>query len=185
MVTRIVDRLIARAQRTPYFHLAGYMNRWWLVPYTYAGSAGQPGDGTGWVSWRRPIARVLQHLGIAVRVHQILRSDTGRDPHDHPWPYITVILRGGYYESRYDASGTFVSQKWHGAGSVLVRRASDLHKLVLPLDRNQWPQNLTAGQDVALRHQPAWTLFITGRYRQRWGFMTPAGKVPHDEYKRQ
>lgn len=166
-MTRLAAYLIERAKRTPYFHLAGYMNRWWLVPYTYAGSAAQPGDGTGWVSWRRPIARVLQHLGVAVRVHQILRSDTGRDPHDHPWPYVTVILRGGYYESRYDKKGQYASQDWHGAGSVLFRRASSLHKLTLVGENRPY------------------TLFVTGRYSQRWGFMTPAGKVPHSEYRKQ
>ena len=32
----MVSWLIRRAQRTPYFHLAGYMERWWLVPYREA-----------------------------------------------------------------------------------------------------------------------------------------------------
>lgn len=156
--------LIARAKRTPYFHLAGYMNRWWLVPYVSAGSA--HADGCGWVSWRRPLARVLQHLGIAIRVHEILRSDLGRDPHDHPWAYVTVILKGRYCEQRYDANGVLISSKWHGPGSVLFRRAADLHRLTLP-----------SAYAVT-------TLFITGRYRQKWGFMTPAGKVAHNEYRK-
>ena len=32
-----------------------------------------------------------------VTLHKILKSD---DPiyHDHPWPYMTIILKGGYYE---------------------------------------------------------------------------------------
>ena len=32
-----------------------------------------------------------------VALHKIVRSD---DPifHDHPWPYMTIILKGGYYE---------------------------------------------------------------------------------------
>lgn len=169
----IADRLIARAKRTPYFHLAGYMNRWWLVPYTSAGSASKPGDGTGWVSWRRPIARLMQHLGIAVRVHEILRSDTGRDPHDHPWPYVTVVLRGGYIEHTYDERGEWIDEKWHGPGSILFRRAKSLHMLEL----------LKHDFDGTIE-EPATTLFITGRYAQGWGFMTKAGKVPHKEYLR-
>jgi hypothetical protein len=140
------------------------MNRYWLVPYTSAGSAQKEGDGTGWVSWKRPIARVLQSLGIAIRVHEILRSDTGRDPHNHPWPYITVILRGRYCESRYDDTGYLVSSKWHGPGSVLIRSAKDLHRLYLS------------------PHTTVTTLFMTGRYRQKWGFRTHDGFVPHNEY---
>lgn len=172
----IADYLIARAKRTPYFHLTGYMNRWWLVPYTYAGSAGLPGDGTGAVSWRRPVAKLLQMLGVAVRVHEILRSDIGRDPHDHPWSYLTIVLKGGYVEERYDVEGQLVSARWHGPGSVLFRRAGDLHKLRLP-------RTEPTGELGAYAEFTATTLFITGRYRQRWGFQTATGKVPHDLYR--
>src|SRR5574341_1517991 len=31
---RPVDWLIERAKRTPYWHLDGYMERYWLVPYS-------------------------------------------------------------------------------------------------------------------------------------------------------
>ena len=72
----LADRLIARAMRTPYIHLEGYMNRWWLIPYN--------------------------RFGIAVRIHEILRSDADRDLHDHPWWYVTIILRGGYWERTED-----------------------------------------------------------------------------------
>ena len=48
----LVDRLIARAMRTPYFHLEGYLNRWWLLPYN--------------------------RTGYAARIHQFLRSDDDR-----------------------------------------------------------------------------------------------------------
>lgn len=161
----MVDWLIRRAQRTPYFHLDGYMHRWWLVPYTYAGSAGKEGDGTGKVSWRRPFARLLQACGVAIRVHEILRSDIGRDPHDHPWPYITIILKGGYWEERYDDWGDCYSVEWHGPGSVLIRKARDLHKLMLP------PGHTTH------------TLFMTGPYQNGWGFLTPRGKVGHKDYR--
>jgi hypothetical protein len=114
--------------------------------------------------WRRPIARLLQKLGIAVRVHHILRSDEGRDPHDHPWPYLTVILRGGYWERRYDDLGGHISTKWHGPGSVLYRPANSWHRLDL------------------LEGQTTWTLFCTGRYAQSWGFNVDGRKVPYKQY---
>src|SRR5574341_86665 len=181
---RPVDWLIERAKRTPYWHLDGYMERYWLVPYSkvakrkieylragYFNCPLEPlivvrTDGTGPVTWRRPIARLLQHFDIAARVHHILRSDHGRDPHDHPWWFVSIILRGGYYEVRFDADGGSGEARWHGPGSILFRRATDLHKLMLP------------------DGQTAWTLFITGKKCQTWGFK-PEGrdKIPYHEYE--
>lgn len=140
---KFVDWLIARAKRTPYFHLGGYMNRWWLLPYT----------------WWRP----------AARIHEILRSDDDRAFHDHPWPYMTIILRGGYFEVRptYDESGLFtgITRRWYGPGSVLFRRAKSWHRLEVPCGTI------------------ATTLFITGRMSQKWGFQTtPVPKLYHRDY---
>jgi len=180
--------LIDRAKRTPYFHLDGYMNRWWLVPYNTVIKrklAPRPGDyaygalpndvegwmlyettdGTGMVSpWHRPIAWLIQKMGFAIRVHEILRSDTGRDPHNHPWPYWRLILCNGYTEEIYNDKGELISSKWHGPGSFAYRPANTWHKLILP-------EGTTCT-----------TLFITGKKCQRWGFMTTEGFVPYDKY---
>lgn len=177
----MIDWLINRAKRTPYFHLDGYMERYWLVPYNQVIERKVPmahgdlraaryeavfTDGTGPVIWRRPFTRLLQKTGIAARVHHILRSDRGRAPHDHPWPYLTIILRGGYWEHVYDEEGFWRDVHWRGPGSVLFRPAKSLHKL-----------EVQPGQT-------AWTLFITGRKQQTWGFKPPgAPKVPYYDYK--
>jgi hypothetical protein len=173
----VIDWLINRAKRTPYYDLPGYMERYWLVPYSKRIRRSLPRrrdgfveivtDGTGPVGGFRPIARLLQRFDIAVRIHHILRSDRGRDPHDHPWPFITVILRGGYFETLYDDEGFAQCTKWHGAGSILFRRAEQLHRLMLAPG------------------ETAWTLFITGRKTPgSWGFK-PVGepKIPHYEYE--
>jgi hypothetical protein len=167
------QKLITRAKRTPYYDLPGYMNRYWLVPYNVViertinhpnGYTTTETDGTGLVSWRRPFTRLIQMCGIAARIHEILRSDLGREPHDHPWWYLTVILKVGYWEERYDAAGKLVSTKWHGPGSVLFRRANSWHKLIVP------------------EGQVATTLFITGSKSQSWGFNVEGKKVPYHEY---
>jgi hypothetical protein len=161
----IADYLIARATRTPYFHLKGYMLRYWLVPYKTAGSARDTGCGI--VSWRRPIARLLQACGIAVRVHVILRSDNDRALHDHPWNYVSVILKGSYVEV---TPGGFKLRK---PGSIAFRRATDKHRLVLVPGES-------AGDDNVV------TLFITTRSRQSWGFFPNADdlseKIVWDKY---
>jgi len=150
----LVDWLIRRAKRTPYFHLEGYMLRWWMVPYnTHAA-----------VPITRPIAWLMQRFNISARIHEILRSDLGRHPHDHPFNYLTVILRGWYIERRYNDAGEIISAKMHGPGSVLFRRAGSWHKL-----------QLVTG--------PVTTLFITGRKESNaWGFNVDGVKVPHKRY---
>lgn len=168
IVSLLADRLIARAKRTPYYHLAGYMNRWWLVPYTVAGSAGRPGDGTGPVAFlRRPIAWVFQRLGIGVRVHEILRSDDERAMHNHPWGYASIILKGGYMECTPGGVGGTDCFAYYPPGSVIFRRAKSRHRLML----------------VTACGAPATTLFVTGPWQQRWGFFVNSRFVPHAEYR--
>ena len=148
-------RLIQYAKNKPYAHIGDYMERYWIVPYADP----QAGDGCGLVSkWRRPFARTLQEIAIAIRVHCIKRSDSDRAVHDHPWWFLTIILFGRYIEVRpmYDRSGMYLGMQHteYGPGSVLFRRAGDLHRLVLPNNGGH-----------------VWTLFITGPKQQRWGFV--------------
>lgn len=144
MIDKLIDKLIARAKRTPYFHLEGYMMRYWLIPYN--------------------------RFFPAARIHHILRSDDDRAFHDHPWPYVSIVLRGGYYEvtPNIDKSGIYLGEKfkWYGPGSVIFRSAKSWHRLVIPN-----------------KGQTAWTLFITGKYQQTWGFFLNANnKVPYRKY---
>jgi len=139
----LIDRLIARAQRTPYTHIDDYMQRWWLIPYN--------------------------RFGIAMRLHHILRSDDDRAFHDHPWPYLSIILRGHYTEVRpwYDPSEFYVGtiRRRYGPGSFLWRRARSWHRL-----------EVAPGETV-------WTLFITGPKRQSWGFLPePNTKIYWRDY---
>lgn len=149
-ITAMPDWIIRRAKRTPYVHLAGYMERFWLI------RIGQRGGGE---SGPYPL--------IGARVHHILRSDEGRDFHDHPWGYLTIILRGGYWEVRpvlVDNVVSYTVRTWHGPGSVLLRRANSWHRLELPEGKT------------------AWTLFCTGPKVQHWGFLVGRKKVGWREY---
>lgn len=88
---------------------------------------------------------VLPRWLPGVRVHHIMRSDADREMHDHPFSFVSIILWGGYTEHGPNYS------KRYGPGSIVWRRATDLHRL--ELDR------------------PAWTLVIRGRIKRRWGFV--------------
>lgn len=147
----VVDLLIERARRTPYWHLyhgdgSLYMGRYWLKPH----------------SDRRD--------RWAARVHHIATPDVDRHMHDHPWDFLSIVLRGGYTELRpLGAERCFEGEEeasyavTRRAGSIALRRATDRHRIISVLP-------------------DTWTLFITGPKRHWWGFHTPAGKVHWQDY---
>lgn len=89
-------------------------------------------------------------------LHNIVRSD---DPimHDHPWPFMTIILAGGYWEHtplwNEDRTRFEDIRTWKGPGSVIIHKAEDLHWLELD------------------NEQPAKTLFFMGPQEKAWGFI--------------
>jgi len=97
-------------------------------------------------------------------LHHIMRSDHDRSLHDHPWPFRSLILWGGYYEivdeemidpferstwKRY-RDGQLI--KWFGPFSFLKRPAFWTHRLLLKKNRT------------------AWTLVFMGKKEREWGF---------------
>jgi hypothetical protein len=111
---------------------------------------------------------VLTWSGGTLRVHHILGSDDARAWHDHPWDFTTLLLWGSYVEHRPgpDPLDPEVgrSATRYTAGSVLRRRAEDLHRLSLDA--------------------PVWTLVRTGPRLRSWGFLTRAGEwVPWRRYE--
>lgn len=150
----IANYLIRHAQRTPYTHLPGYMERFWLFnPYCKAN-----GREVSPISWLP-----------SVRVHHILRKDQDRHMHDHPWDARTVILRGWYVENRVLSGrcnscegcvGTYLRDK----GDTAAVNFGQYHTIT----------------DVP--SEGVWTMFITFSYRGTWGFEVDGVKVPWREY---
>lgn len=91
-----------------------------------------------------------------VTLHKIVRSD---DPifHDHPWPYMTIVLRGGYWEHTpvFDEKGKLISENrvFKGPGSIVHRKSKEYHWLELDNEK------------------PAMTLFFMGPQQREWGFL--------------
>lgn len=90
-----------------------------------------------------------------VFLHKFLSSDPD-ELHDHPWPYFTLILRGGYWETT--PKGRF----WRGPGHARICSPRSLHRIELK-------PGVTA-----------WTLFIPGPKIREWGFIVE-GKWMHNE----
>lgn len=109
---------------------------------------------------RRNRKRPERKGSFAVKVHRIARSDLDRHLHNHPWGFVTVLLKGSYFEERLLSDG--VAGKHYRAGNILWRRPNDFHKLTL--------------------NSPVWTLVFVGRKCQSWGFFVDGSVVPFDEY---
>lgn len=110
------------------------------------------------------------------RVHCIMQSDDDRALHDHPFGFVTFILKGGYHEHLADGSKT-----WHGAGSVLFRPAATVHRIELKTTCD--PKNTMGACDPRIcALQPAWTLVFRTRYYREWGFATKAGWVHNKQF---
>ena len=86
-----------------------------------------------------------------VYVHNILQSDQD-DPHNHPWPFVSIILWGAYFEERSVASVPEVETRLRTVGSVSFVPRDVFHRIVLV--------------------RPTWTIVITGpTHRGDWGYL--------------
>ena len=66
-----------------------------------------------------------------ILIQKILKSDLG-DLHDHYWSYITIVLKGGYWETT--EKGTF----WRRSGYMGFRKGADRHSLKIPEGKSAW-----------------------------------------------
>jgi hypothetical protein len=126
---------------------------------------------------------------INIYLHHMIRDDDDRALHDHPWWFVSVILAGGYNEilprepriwmrsahtdwerGQYRVALTHVISRERRPGTVLFRRAVDIHRLEL-----RRPCHL-GGE--------SWSLVITGRPRRRWGFYCRSGWRDAQEFAR-
>ncbi len=92
-----------------------------------------------------------------IYVHHLLRSDHDRALHDHPWPFISIVLRGGYAVIHDQTEDGTMRYTWRSKHSIALRAAEWRHRVLL-----------SSGAT-------AWTLVIVGRRGRRWGFFTPRG----------
>lgn len=105
-----------------------------------------------------------------LRLHNIVRSDSDESLHDHPFDYVSLILKGGYLERREGAR-----QEFHEPGSLLIRKAESLHSLNLSVE-------FAPNWQLDPKEVPAWTLVLRGPYRREWGFMTKTGWMHWREF---
>ena len=187
LLLRIHDWGMAR----PYFDLTGYMLRGWVLGFH---SALRNHGNRAWHGRTRGRLHAWLTSKVAIRAHTVLRSDNERHLHDHPAASLSIVLAGGYWEvmppnamavarplhyhallevlpygmvaDAIKAAAAF-NIHWRGPGAIVLRKATDRHRLILP------------------NGATSKSLFVLGPKvpGHRWGFDTPHGKIPHEEYR--
>lgn len=129
-----------------------------------------------WMLWRwwdvrpkgRPYMTRLYLLNTPWRgwkVHWFQAPDPDSDCHDHPWWFVSLVLRGGYVEHRQFISGGILLGeivRYRGRFSIAFRRSRDVH---------------------TIRYvQPGTVTFIMNGPKERsWGFWRTAPIGPADQ----
>ncbi len=161
--------LVRRHRNRPYYHIQGYMSRWWILGGSNPARDERSEQYRGWK--RSTLDSFLGRFVVAARLHCIHRGDADRHFHDHPGWSISIILRNGYTEvmpASQDQDPVLDSEltieRERRPGQIVFRHADHRHRIEIG------------------NGQPCWSIFIMGPKRQIWGFYTPQGKVPWREY---
>lgn len=99
---------------------------------------------------------VRRYRNFNIYLHNLRRSDAGGIYHDHPWGFISIIVRGSYIEE------TQTRRRRYGVGRILIRPASWVHRIEV--------------------ERPVWTVIIAQQSRREWGFHTPSGYKAWKKY---
>lgn len=108
-----------------------------------------------WFIWRCKYFNVF--------LHYIPQPDNDRDPHDHPWTFISVLLHGGYTEEVFNASRELRAVNERSAPSIGYRPGQTVHYI-------------TAVKPYTV------TLVLTSDYFREWGFVTTKGWIQWRKY---
>ena len=110
------------------------------------------------ISGRPCLDRWILYLGGTLRLHRFHRGDDARAPHSHPWWFVTFPFTS-YMEVVHE-DGRPVEVRMVKAWRFHYRPSNFQH-IVMGRDRGTGP---------------FWTIVLTGRALQEWGFYPAPGK---------
>lgn len=102
---------------------------------------------------------LLRSKYLNVYIHYIARPDEDPDPHDHPWNFLSVRLKGGYTERIWHYRTPCeegVEDRTNNAPGIGYRPAETVHQITSVKPNT-------------------FTLVITGPWKRDWGFLTKSG----------
>ena len=145
-------------------------------PGSYAGEDDRRWAYTIEVDGEKYLTRILlpRVLGVRVMLHHILRPDSDRNLHNHPWRWArSIVLCGAYDEERLEQVVETVDHEGREyAVPLTVERTVRRHNKITEHDYHR----------ITRLHGDVWTLFITGTRAQDWGFLVDGVHVPWRKY---
>ncbi len=103
-------------------------------------------------------------FGCAVYLHHFIGDDSSIDPHDHPRRFISIGLKGWYFEDIYQKDGRYWLTKCYQAPWVRTFPAEHIHRIRAKL------------------HGNVWTVVIVLPHQRAWGFIKDGKWIPFREY---
>lgn len=106
------------------------------------------------IRWKEPLRQgdtiylyrwTLIFFGYSIRLHHWICSDVGPHLHDHPFDFISIVIKGRY--TNVTPNGRIDVQ----APSVWYARGDKTHRLEIP-------------------KEGAWTILLCSRPYRKWGF---------------
>lgn len=137
-----------------------------------------------WAWWKRMLIpckngedylfrlRIFDTPLIGVYLHDIFEPDHDRDPHNHPWSFISIVLRGEYQERVYENPDGDLSDEtgWE----PYLRTRFSIHRM-----------DTKSAHRIVYAAPKLKTLVIRGpRKPKGWGFFTRKGYVAWQDYVR-
>lgn len=109
--------------------------------------------------WR---LRILQTPLFGIYLHKLCGPDPRDTLHDHPWSFVSFILKGGYVEN-IPCGCNFEHCDYYSVPRHIyrmnVKRYNNSYHWISELNRT-----------------PTWTLVFVGRRRRVWGYLDRDGK---------
>ncbi len=135
----------------------------------------------------------LDRFGIGTQwfglyLHRIVAPDPGIDLHDHPWPFVSLILWGGYTEEVAEARDAPALAKLAEHNEVIREVVTGQRRSSQRGDEREWRcgsvhrMPLTIAHRITAVEPHTWTLVLRGRKSRSWGFYLPAGYVDQRAY---
>lgn len=136
-------------------------------------------DGTPYLKrWR-----IFQCPAFGFYLHHIVTVDQ-RDLHDHPYPFASLILKGGYVEAYAESTGTVLTSFLNQPDAAVL---TQIGSVVEYRQHNPGTFNViherSAHRILSHHDGDTWSLMFVGPRVQKWGFWTKEGFVPWDEYE--
>lgn len=110
--------------------------------------------------------RAINTRWFQVLIHAVYDHDRDHFMHDHPWNFLSFILKGGYMELYCDQNSIVSTRVASPFTFKRMQAAGEYHKI------------------LRLLNGTSWSLVVTGKRERTWGYLTNQGWMNNEKYRR-